>query len=59
MKYQKAYDPLSCGYSCVGETGEWLMGVYTRVHRDQSIIRAMREWMGLEPLPDAEHCKQP
>jgi len=40
MPYQKAHDPTSKGY----DTGA---GQYTRVHRDQAIVNAMRSWMGL------------
>ncbi len=43
MPYSKAHDPNSCGYDC-GTSGAWKEGVYTRVHRDISIINAMRAW---------------
>ena len=61
MKYQKAYNPDSCGYDVVANGG-WQEGTYTRVHRDQSIINAMRQWMGLSVEEDPErlglapHC---
>jgi len=46
MKFSQAYDPNSCGYDC-GSNGSWVEGVFTRVHRDQAIINAMRQWQGL------------
>ena len=49
VPYQKAYDPDSTGYD-TGDGGNWKEGTYTRVHRDQAIINAMREWMGLSAL---------
>ncbi|KAG8682754.1 hypothetical protein FRC11_014441 [Ceratobasidium sp. 423] len=46
MPYSAAYDANACGYSVV-QNGAWTEGVYTRVHRDMSIVNAMRTWMGL------------
>jgi len=46
MKYSKAFVADACGYTCV-VNGQWQEGVYTRVHRDYSIINAMRAWQGL------------
>ncbi|KAG8710734.1 hypothetical protein FRC09_020951 [Ceratobasidium sp. 395] len=46
MPYSAAYDANACGYSVV-QNGAWTEGVYTRVHRDMSIVNAMRGWMGL------------
>lgn len=46
MPFSAAYDANACGYS-VAPGGSWTEGVYTRVHRDLSIINAMRSWMGL------------
>ncbi|CAE6526129.1 unnamed protein product [Rhizoctonia solani] len=46
MPYSAAYDASACGYSVV-QNGAWTEGVYTRVHRDLSIVNAMRTWMGL------------
>ena len=43
MAYSKAYDANSCGYDCE-VNGQWMEGVYTRVHRDYDIIQAMRSW---------------
>lgn len=40
IPYQKAHDPSSTGY----DKGA---GKYTRVHRDGSIVNAMRAWVGL------------
>ncbi|KAI8579463.1 hypothetical protein K450DRAFT_210259 [Umbelopsis ramanniana AG] len=45
MAYAPAYVADSCGYSVV-VNGTWQQGAYTRVHRDMSIINAMRGWMG-------------
>lgn len=46
MPYSKAHRNDVCGYTCV-ENGSWQNGVYTRVHRDFKIIKALRQWMGL------------
>ncbi|KAL5633527.1 hypothetical protein ACGC1H_003875 [Rhizoctonia solani] len=46
MPFSAAYDANACGYS-VAQSGSWTEGVYTRVHRDLSIVNAMRGWMGL------------
>ncbi|KAI8852986.1 glycoside hydrolase superfamily [Chytridium lagenaria] len=46
MPFRSAYVKLACGYS-VSQNGQWIEGEYTRVHRDLSIINAMRSWMGL------------
>lgn len=40
MPFEKAFSPYSKGYD-VG------LGMYTRVHRDQAIVNAMRSWIGL------------
>merc|ERR1712100_197030 len=45
MPYSKAYDPNSKGY----DKGA---GKYTRTHRDQAIVNAMRKWMHLSGLSD-------
>lgn len=58
MKYSKAFDPNSCGYSC-SEGGSWKEGVYTRVHRDQAIVNAMRQWMGLSQANSLEEIGLP
>jgi alpha-amylase len=50
VKKSIAHDPNVCGYTCVDDNGQWLKGVYTRVHRDLGIILAMRQWMGLSPI---------
>lgn len=44
-----AFDPNACGYSMIKD-GKWEEGVYTRVHRDTSIINAMRSWMGIRKI---------
>ncbi|KAG6914997.1 hypothetical protein DXG01_014011 [Tephrocybe rancida] len=46
MPLSVAYDANACGYSVI-QSGAWTEGVYTRVHRDLSIVNAMRTWMGL------------
>mmetsp|Transcript_22645 Transcript_22645/g.20125 ORF Transcript_22645/g.20125 Transcript_22645/m.20125 type:complete len:607 (+) Transcript_22645:62-1882(+) len=46
MEYSKAYDADACGYTCEVD-GQWIEGVFTRVHRDSEIINAMRQWQGL------------
>lgn len=43
MAYSKAHDADVCGYTCEVD-GQWKEGVFTRVHRDMSIIQAMRNW---------------
>eukprot|EP01116_Phalansterium_solitarium_P024025 TRINITY_DN8669_c0_g1_i1.p1 TRINITY_DN8669_c0_g1~~TRINITY_DN8669_c0_g1_i1.p1 ORF type:complete len:872 (-),score=231.66 TRINITY_DN8669_c0_g1_i1:183-2798(-) len=43
VSYAKAQDPNSCGYDGLNETNP-----YTRVHRDRSIIMAMRSWMHMD-----------
>ncbi len=51
MAFSQAHDDSVCGYTCqVG--GSWKEGVYTRVHRDYSIIQAMRDWQGLPKVTD-------
>jgi len=46
MPYSQASRDDVCGYTCV-ENGGWKEGVYTRVHRDFKIIKALRQFMGL------------
>jgi len=43
--YSAAYDPTSCGYDTP---------VYTRTHRDLTVVNAMRGWMGLAPTSYAD-----
>jgi alpha-amylase len=43
MPYEKAFRNGSCGYTVEDFAG----GKYTRVHRDLSIVNAMRNWVGL------------
>jgi hypothetical protein len=55
VSFSKAHDPDACGYTCLDDAGQWVPGVYTRVHRDKSIILAMRGWMGLRTdLPNSK-----
>ena len=53
VPYQKAYSPSSTGYDS-GDSNNWKEGTYTRVHRDQATINAMRQWMGLSALSEDE-----
>ena len=53
VPYQKAYNPNSTGYD-TGDSGNWKEGTYTRVHRDQATINAMRRWMGLGELSEEQ-----
>jgi alpha-amylase len=43
VPYEKAFQSGSCGYTVEDFAG----GKYTRVHRDLSIVNAMRSWVGL------------
>lgn len=58
MKYSKAYDADACGYTCE-VNGQWIEGVYTRVHRDPTIINAMRQWQGLGQANSMEEIGLP
>ena len=53
VPYQKAYNPNSTGYD-TGDKANWKEGSYTRVHRDQATINAMRSWMGLDELNEEQ-----
>lgn len=55
VKYTPAFDASSCGYSVYDNSGKWLEGAYTRVHRDVAIVNAMRKWMGLNTLKATEY----
>ncbi|TMW56820.1 hypothetical protein Poli38472_006830 [Pythium oligandrum] len=46
MPYEKAFRQGSCGYTVEDFAG----GKYTRVHRDLSIVNAMRGWLGLDKV---------
>jgi alpha-amylase len=46
VPYNQAYQATACGYNLV-------QGQYTRVHRDLSIINAMRNWVGLASVTAA------
>ena len=54
MPYSKAYDPYSRGYDTIDSNGNWVEGVYTRVHRDIDIVNAVRDWMHLDYLSEDE-----
>ena len=56
MKYSKPYDPNSYGYDA-GDSSDWKEGVYTRVHRDIDIIKAMRSWLNLNDISN-EHIHE-
>ena len=58
MAFSKAHRPDVCGYTCL-ENGGWTEGVYTRVHRDLGIIKAMRQWMGLNSAVSAREVGLP
>ena len=45
MPKSQAHQDDVCGYTCMD--GGWKEGVYTRVHRDYRIIKAMRQFMGI------------
>jgi alpha-amylase len=47
VPFTPAFDADACGYTVGNATAAWAEGVYTRVHRDRSIILAMRQWLGL------------
>lgn len=53
MPYSQAYNPDVCGYTCV-DNGQWKEGVYTRVHRDYQIVKALRQFMGLNEISASE-----
>ena len=44
LPYRRAFNPLSTGYDC-GDEDNWIIGEYSRIHRDIDIINAMRQWM--------------
>ncbi|KAL3668048.1 hypothetical protein V7S43_006917 [Phytophthora oleae] len=46
VPYEKAFRAGSCGYTVESFAG----GKYTRVHRDLSIVNAMRSWVGLSAV---------
>ena len=50
VPYDKAFRKGSCGYTVEGFQG----GKYTRVHRDLSIVNAMRKWIGGLPEVNAK-----
>jgi alpha-amylase len=50
MPYQKAYDPTSTGY----DKGA---GKYTRAHRDNEVVNAMRAWMGLSAISTESYAE--
>lgn len=59
MPKQIAHDANVCGYTVYDKGGAWADGVYTRVHRDMSIILAMRQWMGLSTSVSAQDVGLP
>ena len=53
LPYRPAYRKEACGYS-VAEGGGWIYGEYTRTHRDVSVVNAMRRWLGLSAVSNAD-----
>jgi alpha-amylase len=47
VEYSQAHRADLCGYTVYDSQGKWIPGTYTRVHRDRSIILAMRQFLGL------------
>jgi len=58
MPFSQAFKADSCGYDCLAN-GSWQQGVYTRVHRDPEIVKAMRQWQGLPAANDLESIGLP
>ena len=44
LPYKRAFNPHSKGYDC-GDEHNWIIGEYSRIHRDIDIINAMRQWI--------------
>ena len=44
IPFKRAFNPHSRGYDC-GNEDNWIIGEYSRIHRDIDIINAMREWL--------------
>ena len=44
LPYKRAFNPHSTGYDC-GDEDNWIIGEYSRIHRDIDIINAMRQWI--------------
>ena len=44
LPFKRAFNPHSRGYDC-GNADNWIIGEYTRIHRDIDIINAMRKWL--------------
>jgi hypothetical protein len=61
MPKSTGHDPKICGYENL--QNNWDNGVYTRPHRDRSVIIEMRKWMGIpadrsnEQLGLPSHCQ--
>ena len=43
LPFKRAFNPYSTGYDC-GDKNNWIIGEYSRIHRDIDIVNAMREW---------------
>lgn len=48
LKFKRAFFPYSTGYDC-GDSKNWTIGEYSRIHRDIDIVNAMREWLFSTP----------
>ena len=44
LPFKRAFYPYSTGYDC-GDENNWIIGEYSRIHRDIDIVNAMREWL--------------
>ena len=44
LPYKRAFNPHSTGYDC-GDEDNWIIGEYSRIHRDIDIVNAMRQWV--------------
>ena len=50
LPYRRAFNPNSTGYDCGDGEDNWIIGEYSRIHRDIDIVNAMREWMCNSPI---------
>ena len=48
LPFKRTFNPYSKGYDC-GDKKNWIIGEYSRIHRDIDIINAMREWLYSTP----------
>ena len=45
LPFKRAFNPYSKGYDCGDGENNWIIGEYSRIHRDIDVINAMREWL--------------